>query len=382
MVSTVTARPNHYEVLGLTPGATDEEIRQAFAREISVLRPRAFGGMGDVSLAYETLRNPAKRKAYDASIGIRPEPKPIAPLYSLSGRAPVAQFAGSTIGARLERLAREEVQPTPAPEVRPRTPAEARTASFIASSLRSPADVQPSRDPPPVQRPPVQSPPRPEAQTRPEPRPVEEQAVRPARQLDHFDVEEAAFEWRRPAGIAGALLLAVGMIGAWAGWEAGNDMPPDQLPKPSVTNKLPPPPEFPVPAREAVAPVASAVSRIPEVARRAPRAAAPVERPSAPRNYVALAEEPAEPVQTATATLVEAVAAEPEAAAMVPAAMPLPHSVVARTIGRIGYSCGQVASASAVDGKAGVFKVTCTSGDSYRAAPVRGRYHFSRWAKN
>jgi hypothetical protein len=35
-----------------------------------------------------------------------------------------------------------------------------------------------------------------------------------------------------------------------------------------------------------------------------------------------------------------------------------------------------------VDGKAGVFKVTCTSGDSYRAAPVRGRYRFSRWGKN
>jgi hypothetical protein len=61
------------------------------------------------------------------------------------------------------------------------------------------------------------------------------------------------------------------------------------------------------------------------------------------------------------------------------ARMPLPNAVIARTIGRIGYPCGQVASTSAVAGGApGVFNVTCTSGHSYRASPVRGRYHFRR----
>jgi hypothetical protein len=58
--------------------------------------------------------------------------------------------------------------------------------------------------------------------------------------------------------------------------------------------------------------------------------------------------------------------------------MPLPKAVIARTIGRIGYPCGQVASTTAVDGASGAFKVTCTSGHSYRAAPVRGRYRFRR----
>ena len=53
--------------------------------------------------------------------------------------------------------------------------------------------------------------------------------------------------------------------------------------------------------------------------------------------------------------------------------------LVARTIERIGYSCGQVASTSAVEGAAGVYKVTCTSGQTYRAAPVHGRYRFRRW---
>ena len=54
-------------------------------------------------------------------------------------------------------------------------------------------------------------------------------------------------------------------------------------------------------------------------------------------------------------------------------------TLVARTIERIGYSCGQVASTSAVEGAAGVYKVTCTSGQTYRAAPVHGRYRFRRW---
>ena len=66
----------------------------------------------------------------------------------------------------------------------------------------------------------------------------------------------------------------------------------------------------------------------------------------------------------------------PEAVA---ATLPLPKAVIARTIGRIGYPCGQVASTSAAEGS-GVFTVTCTSGHSYRAAPVHGRYRFRRLA--
>src|SRR5439155_19618607 len=59
--------------------------------------------------------------------------------------------------------------------------------------------------------------------------------------------------------------------------------------------------------------------------------------------------------------------------------LPLANAVIARTIGRIGYACGQVAETVAIDGEApGVFKVTCTSGQSYRAAPVGGRYRFKR----
>jgi hypothetical protein len=70
-------------------------------------------------------------------------------------------------------------------------------------------------------------------------------------------------------------------------------------------------------------------------------------------------------------------AADVEPAATAPAAsLPLSNRVIARTIERIGYRCGDVASTSQILGKA--FTVTCTSGHSYRAAPVRGRYHFRR----
>jgi len=62
----------------------------------------------------------------------------------------------------------------------------------------------------------------------------------------------------------------------------------------------------------------------------------------------------------------------------VSANMPLPNRVIARTIERIGYSCGEVASTTTVDGSAGVYRGTCSSGQSYQASPVGGRYRFRR----
>ena len=60
--------------------------------------------------------------------------------------------------------------------------------------------------------------------------------------------------------------------------------------------------------------------------------------------------------------------------------LPLPNTVIARTIERIGYRCGAVASATLLGGaESGEYKVTCTSGQSYQARPVNGRYHFRRW---
>jgi hypothetical protein len=76
----------------------------------------------------------------------------------------------------------------------------------------------------------------------------------------------------------------------------------------------------------------------------------------------------------------ELAAADTPAAPAVAASLPLPNNVIARTIERIGYSCGDVVSATAVEG--GAYKVACSSGQSYQARPVRGRYHFRRWSRN
>jgi len=184
--------------------------------------------------------------------------------------------------------------------------------------------------------------------------------------------------------VGGALFAGVAMLGAWVGWEAGNDKEQEQ-PKPGVTLTVPK-------ARAAVAASppaeASSVAEAPSVRQAQPVSAArPRTVRAAPAAEPVLADvEEREAIQAgeiAEEITVRQADADAAQVAATPAKLPLPNSVVARTIGRIGYSCGQVASTTAVEGGApGVFKVTCTSGRSYRAAPVRGRYHFRRWGRD
>jgi hypothetical protein len=60
---------------------------------------------------------------------------------------------------------------------------------------------------------------------------------------------------------------------------------------------------------------------------------------------------------------------------------PLPNSVMARTLDRIGFRCGSVTSAVRLDdsGEPSAFKITCSSGQSYRASNKTGRYRFTKW---
>src|SRR4051812_17012647 len=129
MVSTVRARPSHYEMLGLKPNASSEEIERAFAREIGMFRVRPMGGVAQVSIAYETLRDPVRRRAYDDSLGLKPEPR-IAPTALRGG----LHFIGSAPAP--VRPAHDLPASAKPPEPRPDPVAEARTASFIAASLR------------------------------------------------------------------------------------------------------------------------------------------------------------------------------------------------------------------------------------------------------
>ena len=136
-------RPNHYQTLGLKPGARSEDIERAFARQVSTFTPRAFGSVTAVSVAYETLRDPARRRAYDQSIGLPPPP----PLTRLAVPASgTMAFVGSR--ATASRLAGLEPAPKPMPEaITPdRVEAEHIEADSVVAEQTEPEPVPPAVD--------------------------------------------------------------------------------------------------------------------------------------------------------------------------------------------------------------------------------------------
>jgi hypothetical protein len=345
MDATVKTRPNHYEILGLTPDASSQDIAQAFAKEVSMMGLRPMGHLALVSVAHATLRDPIKRKAYDASLRSEPESEAGRLIERLQGASFVARPSG-----------------VPEPEEAPRI--EAPKATFVPA--------EPDRPSPPK----IEEPAEP---TRPRPEP--EAGSLTALYFDEMDRARGASRipdaWRLPALGAAALVLAVG-VGAWMGLDAGNGSD-GVTPKPADALNMVP--ASTAPQRAVASPWPAAVVEEP--------AAEPPARPVVPKTRVAAppAPQPVEPEAAQTEVASQEVASEPPAgqagteapaAETVTATMPLPNGVIARTIGRIGYACGEVASTSAVAGKPGVFTVTCTSGHSYRATPLRGRYHFRR----
>jgi hypothetical protein len=175
------------------------------------------------------------------------------------------------------------------------------------------------------------------------------------------------------------LVLAAGGVGIAAGLSAGGEA--DDVA--AVTVPLPDAKLRTEVAAAAVAPVAKAAGERAEQPVRPEPVEAPAE--SRPEPRVASAAPPSNRIESFASGLVESQPALADAVATpapeaVAAGLPLPKSVIARTIDRIGFSCGSVASASAVEGSAGVFRIDCSSGQSYRAAPVQGRYHFRRWS--
>ena len=383
MVSTTGTRPTHYDMLGVAPDATAEEIAKAFAREIGMFRVRPVGGLAEVGVAYETLRDPAKRRAYDVAMGFVAEPpkEPAmpdwAPFLMRASAHPVEKRG-------IDPLHRPARAPQPEPQVRAgraEPPVDPRLAA-IAASVRELAKPVAAAQPAPAPNPEPLPSPKPEPLPSPHPHPKIEPGLGAEQSVPRVhleladDLEAGWFEWKRPALIGGGLVAAVALIGAWAGVKAGNDAQAQTL-ESRVTAALPKP--------KAVAPVEADSLTFAEASptRRTRTATVHRQRPTTPRALSPQELEELAPVevgqktdQGAEATAAPAVA-EAAPAPVTQAKMPLPNSVIARTIGRIGYPCGRVAS-TAEAGAPGVFTVTCTSGHSYRAAPVRGRYHFSR----
>lgn len=376
MASSVGSRPTHYDTLGLKPTASRQEIADAFARAMGMFGAHPLADAARIGAAFEVLRDPARRRAYDEALGLKAKPQPVFSTYASQWSG--TGFIGS--GWRPERApapAASAPPAVPAEEVRraPEAPAEPRIASFIAESLRD------------IARPAA-------AETAPEARPAPKLDPVPEAKPErippvHFDelpwargeVEDAPaigdarpIEWKRIGMVAGGLVLGAGLIGALAGSWVKDDVQTQA--EPAVSAELPaakPSVAAAPTAVEAVEP--QAVQTQPQVrpapARRSVAPEPPAEQPVVEAQ--AFEAPPAADVAEASAQL----AADPLAPKPVAAAMPLPNAVVARTIERIGYACGEVASTSPMEG-AGVFKVTCTSGQSYRAAPVNGRYRFKR----
>jgi hypothetical protein len=347
MTGTVRSLSNHYDILRLKPAASGDEIVEAFAAEMRVARLRPdipVARLAELSVAYETLRDPAKRRAYDASLGL--------------GREPTPQ----------------------APRSRPLAPAESRVASFIASSLRDP--VRPAEAkvaPDPLPQPARAAGPEPLAQTAP-PRPCEAAPPPPDGLL--IDRNRATIG----AGVAGLFVLALAVSLP----ERNPDLvAPPTAPAQAVTVGLPPA----APVQDYVVPPQATLTRAHQ---EPPAAAAKVEaRPAAAAARGKVEEAPANPPAAQVAAVekrddplaplsqeASAAANDSAPAAVSDARLPLPNATIARTIERIGYACGSVASSSAVDAASGVFKIDCSSGDSYRAAPIGGRYHFRRWGRD
>jgi hypothetical protein len=111
-------------------------------------------------------------------------------------------------------------------------------------------------------------------------------------------------------------------------------------------------------------------------------AAEPVEKepprpkPSA-RESPPEAEEPPEPAAEEPPADEAAAATDSDSAASEP---PISNALIARTLRRIGFSCGQVTSTERVLTDSGsVFRINCSNGQSYRGSTVRGRMRFRRW---
>lgn len=374
MSSTVKSRPNHYEVLGLTPGASRHEIAQAFAKELSDSRPRAFGSLAEVTVAYETLRDRIKREAYDISLGLKPkEPAPLPPPpaewrpFAMRASPKPAPRPAEELLSRLAPMADAPPRPEPA--------AELKLPPMAAASRPEPIDPKP-HEPFSKPTPPVEELHRPEV-ARPRPELPNGEGHLHFAEAGRFKIDaEALFRWKSPALGAGLLIAAVA-VGAWTGLKAGNDNEQAQTEN-SVTLKVPAAKPLPELAGSPLELPPSVEETQPQQPNRPTTARAERARP--PLQIELPEVQPRETAQfglTPSDEIANEVTADSPSIEATPARLPLPNAVIARTIGRIGYPCGQVASTTAMDG-AGVFKVTCTSGHSYRAAPVRGRYRFRR----
>ena len=187
MVSAVRS-PNHYETLGVPPSASDDEIRQAFTKKMTLFATRPLGATAQVIGAYETLKDTVRRHNYDRSLGLLEEASPPKPAFSIP-RAwqPFAVSVHTQLMDEVPRvLARDPKPPVP-------------------TSLRK-------------------------EQRRSEPLIRQVQAAR----KDASDAVDYPSQWKGPALTLGGLVLGAGVLGAMAGLSVGGDAAAQAEPVPTL----------------------------------------------------------------------------------------------------------------------------------------------------
>jgi hypothetical protein len=382
MDGTARAHPSHYDALGLTPAASEGDIARAFAMKMNAFRWHPAGAAAHVWIAYETLRDRIKRADYDRSLGLAPQRQ-----RSWSMAVVQPQWTPFIASAREETAERSpsETGRAPEPQVEastPREPAVDPRLESIAATVRElakPVDKRGASGPPPRRLP--------ERTVEPNLEPLihEMLTVRQAEKQELRPVEHGPLEWKRPVQVVGGLILAAGLLGAILGLSARDKADSAEA----------------APARASIHGVAKKQAAIavpsadPLDAKTVPHleqsdrlfSSRPMPTPSRHSSRPVAGQKSAQDASSEIPETVSEVdsaapgqpAADPLAPQPAAAKLPLSNAVIARTIDRIGYRCGEVASTATIEGAApGTFKVICSSGQTYQATPLHGRYRFRR----
>lgn len=372
MVNQVRPRPNHYELLGLTPAAESGDVHRAFVGKMSSFGAHSIDETAQFLVAYETLRDAEKRRNYDASLGLLAKPEPRE--WSIAVTPPRwSPF-----------MVKVPTNQSPEPQVSRGQSREVRGEPSIVSPGIQSRTTEPS-----APEPAPKSEARPQGQAQSAPHEDLERVLQHIRDVGRAEKvrprhsQSAPSDWRRAGLTLGGLLVGAAILGTVAGLSVQDKSGAAQAEPPKARAQRAPKELVLDPSAPAstAALAGAATGELPKAVAPVLRRGHPLfkERHSAPQG---MAESGAVEAAQDTPPEGAALSPDPQPDNAVAADLPVSTTVIARTIERIGYACGDVSSAAPAEGKAqGVYKISCSSGHTYQATPVKGRYHFRRLGK-